>query len=392
MKGSHVAWLISTCGEVIEYAERAGVPGNYARLRRRHAVVRGRFDRGAIADELVLRRFLHLEVRAWHEVLRHLEDDVLGFLAERLAPDRSGVWAELDTRRTLHATANVRLRGAIDSCERSLQRYREAPSSRRIAESLAALDEVVAAATTPTPFTAAELRSGLDDLASPIERFPPALREFLSLRVEHRFYAYVKDESLIHALGSRPQTWTPSWEQLHPAPGPAEACERWFVDDVQTAYEAHLHAWEIEWAHGEALAEHARRIEVARREEERLLEESRQLEEREAMEINTAHAEALAEDERRTAAAQAEQDRREAERRAHEAEEFRVAHVERLRTDDAYLWEYAKRLAPDLVSRRLSERGITLKAVVASDRVRLLHEAAEELAAGLRAAFRGEGR
>jgi hypothetical protein len=388
-----VAWLISTCGEMIEYAEKARIPGRYPRLRHRYAAVRGRFDRASVDDELVLRRVLHLEVSAWSEVLNELQDDVIEYLADRLAPGRSGVWADLRFRGAPEATADVRLRAAMHACQRALRRYRDTPSSRWIAEALTALEEVVAAATAPTTFTAAELRSGLDGLAVALERLPLALRAFLALRVEQRFDVYVSDMSFTSsAFGGRSRAWQPSWSQVEPAEGPAEPKEQWFAADVaQDTYERFRQAWGIDWAHGEAIVEEDARTEAARREEDRLREERRRLEQQRARELNQLHGDALLDDERRAREAQEERDQRERERRAEEDKELQAHHMQLLRTDDAYLCAYAKEMAPRVAERRLAEKGMTLKQVISSDRSRLIHEAESHLVSTWRRKFRDDG-
>lgn len=280
--------VFAVCAELIEWSQRAGLPGDYMKLWRKHETV----FHGIIAPTARRRgegsthQLRHLELEIWVETLhRTLRADILERIAASFASvGGSALWESLEPERQ-RQVARAREAWAC-SAEASfisaLLRFRESPACRYLADALHALEDLFEARSPRTGGPGAEQsRQSLDRLVDVIvEKIPPVACEVLASEVEMRFTSeadrsWLNDVSMSRSKSRLEDRWIPTWEQFGSSYWRVERTGQWFVPEIQARYEELRLAREVEHARGEAEAEDRRRrseaTEMRRRQDEERL-------------------------------------------------------------------------------------------------------------------------
>ena len=260
---------LGVCANLLEWSERAGLPGDRGRLWRKHAALQRHIDSSGSGTGAAVDRLLHLEVEAWTDVtVASLRADIVDRLVTTLAPRVGSLWAGLDRERRSQIAQSEMFhqRSSISTLSQSLLRFRVSPSLSRIAEALGALEDLVELnCPRRSPFSTEESKAGIDRLVALLDRELPAVAaDFLGSLVEARFTSKVDSRWLAEAPstpGRRAKPmWAPSWQQLRvPTYAPVEPLAIWFLPEVQQVYEEVRLARELDQAHAHALAEDQRR-------------------------------------------------------------------------------------------------------------------------------------
>jgi hypothetical protein len=286
--------VFAVCAELIEWSQRAGLPGDYMKLWRKHETV----FHGIIAPtprrrgEGSTHRLRQLELEIWIETLhRTLRGDILERIAASFASvGGSALWEGLEPerRRQIARAREAWARSAEASFISALLRFRQSPACRYLADALHALEDLFEARSPRTgELSAEQLGQSLDRLVDVIvEEIPPVACEVLASEVEMRFASeadrsWLDDVSMSRSKSKLDDRWIPTWEQFGFSHSRVEPPGQWFVPEIQARYEELRLAREVEQAHAEAEAEDRRRLseitEMRRRQdEERLAAQTRE--------------------------------------------------------------------------------------------------------------------
>lgn len=285
--------VFTVCAELIDWSQRAGLPGDYVKLWRKHQAVCHRIlAPSRRRGEGSTHKLRQLELEIWLETLhRTLRADILERIAVSFASvGGSALWEGLGPKRQrqIACAREAWACSAEASLIAALLRFRQSPACRNLTEALRAMEDLFEARSPRTGGLGAEqLRRSLDRLVDVIvEEIPSVACEVLASEVEKRFScvadrSWLVDVSMSHSKSSLDDRWSPTWEQFGFSHARVEPLGQWFVPQIQARYEELRLAREVEQAQAEAEAEDRRRAhEIAekrrRQDEERLAAQTRE--------------------------------------------------------------------------------------------------------------------
>lgn len=285
--------VFAVCAELIDWSQRAGLPGDYVKLWRKHeAVFHCILAPPLRRDEGSTHKLRQLELENWLETLhRTLRTDILERIAASFASvGGSALWEGLgpERQRQIARAREARACSAEASFIAALLRFRQSPACRNLTEALRAMEDLFEARSPRTGGLGAEqLRQSLDRLVDVIvEEIPSVACEVLASEVEKRFScaadrSWLDDVSMSRSKSRLDDRWSPTWEQFGFSHARVEPPGQWFVPEIQARYEELRLAREVEQAQAEAEAEDRRRAnEIAekgrRQDEERLAAQTRE--------------------------------------------------------------------------------------------------------------------